>query len=329
MMSPLLWFVGMSVVVVAAGTLLAYAADALAAKTGLGRLAVGIILLAAATTLPEIVVDISAVRLGAPDLAVGDIMGSCTMNMLILAVMDLLHHHRHQVTMMPGFIIGQARIGTLAIVLAGIAGAALLAREPFALGTLGIGPLLIAVIYIMEMYAGARRQDPAIIEDEIITGPIKSLRGGIIGFAIGALAIGLAGPKLASTAGDLSALTGLGQTFFGSIFLALVTSLPELAASLAAIKMRAPELVIGNLFGSNAFNMAALLIFDAADHGGSLLAHADPRHALTAFITIVLMGLALQIMMIRQLRRTWFFEPAAAVLLMASLFGVLLMYLAR
>jgi cation:H+ antiporter len=325
----MLWFIGLSVVVIAAGTLLSYAADVIAARTGIGRLAAGIILLAAATTLPEIVVDVSAVRIPAPDLAVGDIMGSCTMNMLILAVMDLLHHLRHRVTMMPGFVLGQARIGTLAIVLAGIAGAAILAREPFAIGTLGLGPLVIGVIYVMEMYAGARRHDPAIIEDEVITGPLKSLRAGIIGFAVGAVAIALAGPKLASTAGQLAQLTGLGQTFFGSVFLALVTSLPELAASLAALRMRAPDLVIGNLFGSNAFNMAALLLFDASDRGGSLLAQADPRHALTALITIILTGLALQMMMIRQLRKTWFFEPAALILLMTSLLGVLLMYLAR
>lgn len=328
MLPALAWFLGLSLVVIAAGTLLSYAADALAARTGLGRLAVGIIMLGVATSLPEIVVDISAVRLGALDLAVGDIMGSCTMNMLILAAMDLLHHLRHQATMMPGFVLGQARVATLAIVLTGIAGASIIAREPFSLGTIGIGPLLIGIIYVMEMYAGARRGDSAIIEDEVITGPIKSLKAGIIAFAIGALAIGLAGPMLASTAGQLAKLTGLGQTFFGSVFLALVTSLPELAASLAALKMRAFDLVIGNLFGSNAINVAALLLFDAADGGGSLLSHVDPRHALTALTTIILMGLALQIMMIRQLRRTWFFEPAALVLLMAGLFSILLMYLA-
>ena len=60
---------------------------------------------------------------------------------------------------------------------------------------------------------------------------------------------------LAQSADEIALQTGLGRTFVGSIFLALVTSLPEMVVSLSALKMGAFDLAIGNIFGSNMTNM--------------------------------------------------------------------------
>jgi cation:H+ antiporter len=331
MTATLIWFFGTAVAVIGAGVLLSYAADTIAERTGVGRLTIGVILLAGATTLPEIVVDVSAVRMGAADLGVGDIMGSCVMNMLILAVVDLLYYLRRRASMMPTLVLGHARVAVLSIILAAIAGAAIIAREPFVLGGIGGGVLLIAVIYALEMRTGVlyrAQETPRTAGAPTVSAPITSLRAGVICFAIGAVVIGLSGPMLARTSHVLAETTGLGDTFFGSIFLALITSLPELAASMAALRIGAVDLAIGNLFGSNCFNMAALLLFDAVDGRGPLLAAVEPRHALTALITIIVTGMAMQIVMTRQLRRGWYMEPAASVLVMATLVGVLVMYLA-
>jgi len=84
-------FLALAAVIAPAGTFLAKSADQIAEITRLGRLLVGSVLLAAATSLPELTVDISAVRQGMPDLAVGDLFGSSLMNLLILAVLDLAH----------------------------------------------------------------------------------------------------------------------------------------------------------------------------------------------------------------------------------------------
>ena len=81
-------------IIILAGTFLTRYADAIAEITKLGRLVVGSVLLAGATSLPELTVDISAVRLGLADLAVGDLLGSSLMNLLILALLDLSHHSR-------------------------------------------------------------------------------------------------------------------------------------------------------------------------------------------------------------------------------------------
>src|SRR3990172_12419645 len=89
-MQPILAFLLSGAVVVVAGSVLARMADAISEHTGLGRLWVGAVLLAAATSLPELATDVAAVRIGAPDLAVGDLFGSSLANMLILALIDLL-----------------------------------------------------------------------------------------------------------------------------------------------------------------------------------------------------------------------------------------------
>jgi Sodium/calcium exchanger protein len=87
-----LQFVVSGILIMGAGTLLARFADKIPELTGLGRLLVGSVLLAGATSLPELTVDTSAVRLGLADLAVGDLLGSSLMNLMILAVLDLSNH---------------------------------------------------------------------------------------------------------------------------------------------------------------------------------------------------------------------------------------------
>src|SRR5680860_125057 len=98
-------FAAAGCVVAFAGVQLAKAGDAIAEGAGLSRLFVGILLVAGATSLPEIVTDVSASLANAPDLAVGDLFGSSMANMAILAVVDLLHRHR----VWPQVEVGHAR----------------------------------------------------------------------------------------------------------------------------------------------------------------------------------------------------------------------------
>ncbi len=89
MKHAILWFVGAGVILILAATFLTRAADEIAERSGLGRVWMGAVLLAAATSLPELAVDVAAVRQGAADLAAGDLFGSSMANMLILAVLGL------------------------------------------------------------------------------------------------------------------------------------------------------------------------------------------------------------------------------------------------
>lgn len=86
MLIAILQFIGLVAVIVVSGSVLARMADKIAEITGWGRMLIGGVLLAGATSLPELTVDITAVRLGLADLAAGDLLGSSLMNLLILAV---------------------------------------------------------------------------------------------------------------------------------------------------------------------------------------------------------------------------------------------------
>ena len=131
-------FVALSAVVATAGTFLARSADRIAESTGLGRLFVGSVLLAAATSLPELSVDVAAVRGGMIDLAAGDLLGSSLMNLLILAGVDLAQRSGRR--MLSREAASHALSATLSIALTGLVGMAVLTagRLP-AVTFLGVG----------------------------------------------------------------------------------------------------------------------------------------------------------------------------------------------
>ncbi len=71
-----------------------------------------------------------------------------------------------------------------------------------------------------------------------------------------------AGPCLARSATQITDLSGLGGSFVGSAFVVFSTSLPELVATLTAVRMGPPDLALGNIFGCNLFNMVLLVALD-------------------------------------------------------------------
>ena len=117
-------FLALAAVVALAGTFLARSADQIAEITRLGRLLIGSVLLAAATSLPELTIDLSAVRQGMPDLAAGDLFGSSLMNLMILAGLDLVH--RSGGKMLSRESAAHALSATLSIAFTAIAGMAIL-----------------------------------------------------------------------------------------------------------------------------------------------------------------------------------------------------------
>lgn len=337
MLLALLEFVVCAAVIIVAGTFLTRCADALADLTGFGRLLVGSILLAAATSLPELTVDISAVRMGLADMAVGDLMGSSLFNLLILAVIDTLHHSR-------GRLLSQASAAhalsaTVSITLTAIAAAGILLAQRSMNCTLleiDAASLAILVVYVLgarlvyfdQRIAATKAGGPA---HEVLmpAGTNMTLARAAFGFAVAALAILVAGPFMAEAAGELAELTGLGGTFVGSTLVALSTSLPEFVASLAAVRMGAFDLAVGNIFGSNAFNMVLLIPLDVTYRQGSLLAAVSPNHALTCLATIVVTCVAVAGQLYQVERRVKLIEPDAIVVILLICGAVGLLYLIR
>lgn len=312
-----LQFLTLAAIVAGAGTVLARAADAIADATGLGRLLVGSVLLAAATSLPELAVDVAAVRAGHADLAAGDLLGSSLMNLLILAGFDLCRRNGRK--MLSREAASHALSATLAIAVTGLAGCAILTagRLP-AVSVFGIGgwswAILVAYLLGARMLFIDQRISARLAPDQMPQEQGDIWRPGAI-FLCAAAVLVTAGPCLAAVGAELADRSGLGGTFVGTTLVALTTSLPELVASLAAIRLGAIDLAIGNVFGSNAFNMIMFVPLDAACPG-SLFQAVSSAHAVTAFAVIVATAIAVLGQLYHVERRLPLIEPDALLVIL-------------
>jgi cation:H+ antiporter len=135
----------------------------------------------------------------------------------------------------------------------------------------------------------------------------------------------LTGPRLAHVAGDLAEQTGLGGTFVGTTLVAVSTSLPEFVASITAVRLGAIDLAIGNILGSNAFNMVLFAPLDAF-HDGPLFAAVSAAHAVTAFAVVIATAIAILGQLYHAERRLPLIEPDAFLMLLVLLGGLLLVY---
>ena len=110
-------------------------------------------------------------------------------------------------------------------------------------------------------------------------------------FAFCAALIAAAGPVLTQYGDIIARLTGLSRSWIGLILLATATSLPELVVTISALRLDAVDMAIGNLLGSNLFDILILAIDDIAYDKGPLLAAVSPAHAISAFAAVIMSGI--------------------------------------
>jgi len=325
-------FLAAAAVIVVAGAFLTRYADAISDISKLGRLVVGSVLLAGATSLPELTVDISAVRIGLPDVAVGDLLGSSLMNLLILAVLDLSQHSRGR--MLSRQAAAHALAGSVSIGLTALAALGLLTGKAFApYAVFGISPVIFVLVaaYMLGVrliYLDQRIAHRAAIElghSPVSVPADMTLGRALLGFAVCACAIFVAGPYLAESAGELAKLSGLGETFVGTTLVALSTSLPELVSMIAALRMGAIDLAIGNVFGSNAFNMILFMPLDFFQPQ-SLFAIASPRHVITCIAVVLAIQVAVMGQLYHAESRRRLIEPDASLVILIAIGALALVY---
>jgi cation:H+ antiporter len=289
-------FLATALVIVFAGVRLARYGDVLGEKTGLGRSWIGVVLLAATTSLPELFTGFGATALAAlPDIAVGDVLGSCMFNLLILSFMDAvqpepLSTRAHQ---------GHALSVGFGLVLIGIAGLGLVGGIRFpAFGWVGLYTPALIVLYFVSMrviFTHERHQRAREVQEvaEELRYPDIPLRVAALHYGIAAVAVVGAALWLPRLGAELARQTGLGEAFVGSLFIAITTSLPEIAVSLAAVRLGAIDLGIGNVLGSNLFNLLILGLDDVFYRHGPLLADVAPSHSVAIVAVVTMNGLFL------------------------------------
>lgn len=293
-----LWleFIACSAAIVVCGTYLSKYGDVIAEKTGLGRAWIGLVLMAGVTSLPELINGISSVTAaGVPDIAIGDIMGSCMFNVSLIAVMDMFSG--------PGPIFSKAEKGHIisagfGIILIGVAAVSILAGQfmPVA-GSIGFYTPVLIIIYLVGMKSVFIFEKRRLLEHagEAAEAPRYahvSVREAVGKYALNAAVIVVAATLLPFIGDRIAVETGLGRSFVGTFFIGMTTSLPELVVSIAALRIGAAEMAIANLFGSNMFNIFIVGIDDIFYVKGSILADVSPTHAITAIIAVIMTGIA-------------------------------------
>ena len=288
----MLGFTLCAAVIVFSGIKLAKYGDKIADLTGMGKAWVGLILMASVTSLPELITGISAVAIvKVPDLAAGDIFGSCVFNLLILSVLDA-RIKKPLFSMVKSSHIVAAIFGIILLTVAGMA--IFLSHEIPSVFWISSFTFVLFGIYLIAVWGIFKYEHAALIEappeTTIAESPSRSadLKKAIGGYALHALIVIGTAIFLPYFGEHIASHTGLGNSFFGTFFLAASTSLPELVVSLAALRIGSLDIAVGNLLGSNVFNMFILGIDDVFYREGSLFKDISPSHLLSVFITIIM-----------------------------------------
>ena len=306
-MSPLvnawLQFAACAAVIAVAGANLSRYGDVIAEKSGVSRSWVGLVLLATVTSLPELVTGVAAVAIAAvPNIAAGDVLGSCVFNLAILVVVDYLHRNEP--------VYRRARQGHIlsagfGVVMIGFVGLNLLLGgriDALSLGHVGIYTPAIVLLYavaIRAVFHYEREELRAHVHEETLRYPHMTLRQAATRYAVAALCILAAGTWLPFAGAELARVMGWHGTFVGTLFVAGATSLPELAVTVVALRIGAVDMAIANLLGSNLFNIVVLAVDDLFYLPGPLLSHVSPMHAMSAITACVMSGVVIVALLYR------------------------------
>ena len=304
----LMEFVLCGIIVIMSGSRLSRYGDVIGDKTGMGNVLVGIILLSLITSLPELVASFgSVVVVKEPDLALGNLFGSNLFNLMILVILDFVIGKEALLSRIkPGQII-VGSYGIVASITAVFGIMLVIVSRPLGVSISWVVSIFILFIYIngirrITKYEMENRDNSPELTDNVFQG--ISLRRAISFFifhAVVILASGIWLVRLGDSLAKFSFQVGstsitLGESFVGTIFIALVTSFPELIVSLSSVRIGAYSMAVGNVLGSNLCNMTFIPLIDLyyiPKMRFSVLASAAPQHILSACISIVLTGFVL------------------------------------
>ena len=300
--------------------------DAIASRTGIGQVWMGVIAIAVITSLPELFTGISAVTLvDSPDLTVGDLLGANAFNMLNLAMLDIFHRHG---SILATVSLTHRLTGLFGLILVVIVGVGILISihvSSVGIGWVGWYTPLIILAYLLGvrqifLYEKVHPGPPDLTPDDI---PHSLKRIGVY-FGIAAVSIIGAGIWLATIGDEIAAATGWGQSFVGTLFLAFTTTLPEITVSFTAMRIGASDMAVANMIGSNLFNMVILPVTDLIYSKNPILAAVSEGNLVTAAAVIVMTSLfivGLRYTPARWFRFSWWNISLIAIFIVSAYFS--------
>ncbi len=281
--------------ILAAGTRLAKYADAISEKTKLGRIWIGIALVATITAMPEMATGISSATLvDSPDLAFGTLLGSVCFNLTIIAVLDLLNRQRMPVlSLVSSHHLPGARWGMGLFVVAGL-GLYLAPRVALPMiGWLSLPGLLLLVMYpiaVRQILRSEQRHSAGQTEDDETPQRYShlTLRGVFLRFYLAAIVVVAAGIWLSFTGDRIAAVTGWQTSFVGNLLLAIATSAPEIVVSISAVRLGVPDIALGDILGANMLDTGMVGLVDLFYVRGSLFSATSQQNLVVVIATLVM-----------------------------------------
>ncbi len=326
----ILWtiFLFLTLVIFFSGKNLVKYGDILAEKLRLGKTIVGILFVASITSLPELITGISAVTFAdSPDIAAGDIFGSCMFNLLILAFLDgffrdtpLSTKVHHGLTLSGAFGIILITISMLTI---------FLGNKIPAFGWISGSSFIIIFVYIISVWVITRYEKKLItktVEEVAYLYEDITLGETVFKYGINAIIIIIASTFLPKVSKEIAHLYGFTETSFGTFFVALSTSLPEIAVSVAAAKMNMVTISVANLLGSNIFNIFILAVDDFFYTKGSVFEYMDHNNLWSGGTAVLMTATVIIGLIYRAEKKRLRLAYESIALIMIYLAGIIIIF---
>ena len=283
-------------VVVYCGTKLAVYGDALAELTGLGRLFVGSILVALATSLPELSTNISAVSLNPPNpaIAIGNVFGANMINLFTFGAVALVFGGSR---FLSNVSVEQKYLVFIAILMTVVG--LLFISVPLNAGAFNIGlPAgIILIMYVLGMwFIYKKKPDDENSESDEIQTTLTLTKAWIL-FGVVSAGVVVGGIFLAISTDQIADITGISSGVLGIIAVSIVTTMPEASATIAAARMKAYDLGVAGLFGSCVFNVTIIGYADIFYRDGIITTQGEPAHQIAGLVAVGLMLIGLAVIL--------------------------------
>ncbi len=306
-------FAAAALVVWLAGTRLVGLVDGISTKTGLGKAFTGMLLLGGITSLPELAAVSTSAAVGNAPLAVNNLLGTASINLVLLAVADIIYGRDAltSVAAKPATLMQGVLSMLLASAVAMIATVGDISILGVGAGSTGLALGCGAALWISSDFerrhvwevVGGNEQTEAGRDRESAGGekneqgdgngpgtdswPLRKL---VFATIIVAAIILVGGFFLSTTADIIATRTGIASGMVGFLLVGLSTSLPEISSVTAAIRLRRYDMAVGDIFGTNLFNIALIFVADAIYDGEPVLSLAGRFEMIGAILAIILTG---------------------------------------
>ncbi|MGB3257734.1 MAG: hypothetical protein WBG89_07255 [Ornithinimicrobium sp.] len=320
--------VASGLVIVIAGTRITGLVDEIADRTGWGEAIAGAVLLGAATSLPGLVTLTTGALAGDASFALANPVGGILIQTVWLAIADLFYRRvnlEHAAASSANILQSVILVGLLAVPVIGYSTPTLsvMGVHP---ASLAIVPLYVAGLYLLRQQRSNPMWLPQVTDDTVEDEPQETTDRTMArlwtSFMLLAATMFLAGYVVGQSGLGLVEATGASGSLIGSTVTSGISSLPELVTLLAAVRIRALTLGVGDIVGGNVFDALQITVADLAYRDGPVYADAGPSGLLLLGAAILTTGMLTAGLLMRDRRGIGFEGVAIPVVYVLAIAGV-------